>query len=161
MLDLKNHNLLSIYSLFFQNICQGILNIDLYLGVFYITIHIIYITLIVYNILFTTNIINICILLIIIFLNFYAVFLLRTCPIILLEKKYINTTYFKVLFYNEKENEEKENEEIKDKIKDKKKEKIKVISKYLDYYLDEITLQGLITSGIIISIKLLILFCIK
>lgn len=155
MLDLKNYNLLSIYSLFFQNICQGKLNIDLYLGVFYITIHIIYITLIVYNILFTTNIINICILLIIIFLNFYAVFLLRTCPIILLEKKYINTTYFKVLFYNEKENEENEEKE------NKKKEKIKVISKYLDYYLDEITLQGLITSGIIISIKLLILFCIK
>lgn len=157
MLDLKNYNLLSMYSLFFQNICQGKLNIDLYLGVFYITIHIIYITLIVYNILFTTNIINIFILLIIIFLNFYAVFLLKTCPIILLEKKYINTTYLKVLFYNEKENEEKENEEIKDK----KKEKTKVISKYLDYYLDEITLQGLITSGIIISIKLLILFCIK
>ena len=96
-------------------------------------------------------------------MNFYAVFLLRTCPIILLEKKYINTTYFKVLFYNKKENEE--NEENKEKenkeIKDKKKEKIKVISKYLDYYLDEITLQGLITSGIIISIKLLILFCMK
>ena len=160
MLDLKNHNLLSIYSLFFQNICQGILNIDLCLGVFYITIHIIYITLIVYNILFTTNIINICILLIIIFLNFYAVFLLRTCPIILLEKKYINTTYFKVLFYNEKENEENEEKENEEK-ENKKKEKIKVISKYLDYYLDEITLQGLITSGIIISIKLLILFCIK
>jgi hypothetical protein len=153
MLDLKNYNLLSMYSLFFQNICQGKLNIDLYLGVFYITIHVIYITLIVYNILFITNIINTFILLIIIFLNFYAVFLLKTCPIILLEKKYINTTYLKILFYNEKENEEKENEE--------KKEKIKVISKYLDYYLDEITLQGLITSGIIISIKLLILFCMK
>jgi hypothetical protein len=93
-------------------------------------------------------------------LNFYAVFLLRTCPIILLEKKYINTTYFKVLFYNEKENEENEEKENEEK-ENKKKEKIKVISKYLDYYLDEITLQGLITSGIIISIKLLILFCIK
>jgi hypothetical protein len=152
MIDLKNHNLLSMYSLLFQNIYQGKVNIDLYLGVFYITIHVIYITLIVYNILFTTNITNTFILLIIIFMNFYAVFLLKTCPIILLEKKYINTTYLKVIFYNEKENEEKENE---------KKEKIKVISKYLDYYLDEITLQGLITSGIIISIKLLILFCLK
>jgi hypothetical protein len=100
-------------------------------------------------------------------MNFNTVSLLRTCPIVLLEKKYINTTYLKVLFYNEKENEKKENEEKENEkkenkeIKDKKKEKTKVISKYLDYYLDEITLQGLITSGIIISIKLLILFCIK
>jgi hypothetical protein len=161
MLDLKNHNLLSMYSLLFQNICQGKLNIDLYLGVFYITIHVIYITLIVYNILFTTNITNTFILLIIIFMNFYAVFLLKTCPIILLEKKYINTTYLKILFYNENENENENEEKENEEIKDKKKEKIKVISKYLDYYLDEITLQGLITSGIIISIKLLILFCMK
>jgi hypothetical protein len=154
MIDLKNYNILSVYSLFIENLCQGKLNFDLYLGVFYITIHIIYITLIIYNIFFTNNIINTFILLIIIYLNFLTVFLLKTCPVILLEKKYINTTYLKTLFYseNDKENDDKEKEG---------KNKKKVISKFLDYDLDEVTIQGLITAGLIIAIKLLIMFCVN
>ena len=160
MLDLKKYNLLEIYSLFFQNICQCKINMDLYLGVFYITIHIIYITLIIYNVIFTHNLTHTCLLLVIIYVNFLIVFLLKTCPIVLLEKKYINTTHLKSLFFSKKEN--KKEKEIKDENKkEEKKEKRKKnnkFSKYLDYELDEITLQGLVTAGLIISVKLLTIF---
>jgi|688.fasta_scaffold456673_1 hypothetical protein len=152
MLDLKKHSVLEIYSLFFQNICQCKINIDLYLGVFYITFHIIYITLIIYNLIFTHNLIYTCILLVIIFMNMVVVFILRTCPIVLLEKKYINTTYLKSIFFSK-------TDEKKDEKKNKNKRKINyVLSKYLDYDLDEITLQGLVTAGLILSIKLLLMF---
>jgi hypothetical protein len=86
-------------------------------------------------------------------MNFNTVSLLRTCPIVLLEKKYINTTYLKSIFFSKKEKKEKKGK----KEKEKEKEKNKVLSTYLDYELDEITLQGLITIGIIISIKILIM----
>ena len=145
MLDLKKHSVSEIYSLFFQNIFQCKINNDLCLGVFYITIHIIYIVLIIYNAFFTFNLINSCILLVIIFMNFITVSLLRTCPIVLLEKNYINTTYLKSIFFSKREK------------KEKNKKKKKVLSTYLDYELDEITLQGLITIGIIISTKILIM----
>jgi hypothetical protein len=88
-------------------------------------------------------------------MNFLTVFLLRTCPIVLLEKNYINTTYFKSIFFCGKY--ENENESKKDKKEKKWKKKNKVLSTYLDYELDEITLQGLITIGLIIAIKILIL----
>ena len=156
MLDLKKYSVSEIYSLFFQNIFQCKINIDLCLGVFYMTIHIIYIILIIYNAFFTFNLINSCILLVIIFMNFSTVSLLRTCPIVLLEKKYINTTYFKSIFFSKREKKDKKDKKGK-KEKEKEKEKNKVLSTYLDYELDEITLQGLITIGIIISIKILIM----
>jgi hypothetical protein len=89
-------------------------------------------------------------------MNFSTVSLLRTCPIVLLEKKYINTTYFKSIFFSKREKKDKKDKKGK-KDKEKEKEKNKVLSTYLDYELDEITLQGLITIGIIISIKILIM----
>ena len=151
MLDLKKHNILEIYSLFFQNIFQCKINKDLCLGVFYITIHIIYVILVLYNVFFTFNFVNTFILIIIVYLNALTVFLLRTCPIILLEKHYTNTTCLKSIFFLKKDDEKKKD---KDKDKDKKN---KVLSKYLDYDLDEFTLQGVLTLGLILVIKILIL----
>ena len=170
MLDLKNYNIFSIYSLFIKNLGEYKLDKNLCLGVFYITIHIIYILLIIYNTFFKYNLINSCILLVIIYLNFLMVFLLKTCPIALLEKKYINTTCLKIIFYNEydkdkkdvdKKNEKKDDNKNKKKNKkhDNDKDKDKVLSKYLDYKLDEFTLQGLITVGFIVVIKILFMFC--
>ena len=74
------------------------------------------------------------------------------------------------LFYNEydkdKKDDDKKNEkkdDNKNKKKNKKhdndKDKDKVLSKYLDYKLDEFTLQGLITVGFIVVIKILFMFC--
>ena len=150
MLDLKKHSVSEIYSLFFQNIFQCKINKDLCLGVFYMTIHIVYIVVIIYNLFFMHNLIYTFILLVIIYMNFLTVFLLRTCPIVLFEKYYINTTCLKTIFFSGKY----ENEKNKSK-KDKKKNKI--LSTYLDYELDEFTLQGLITVGLIVAIKILIL----
>jgi hypothetical protein len=155
MLDLKKHSVSEIYSLFFQNIFQCKISKDLCLGVFYMTIHIVYIIVIIYNLFFMHNLIYTFILLVIIYMNFLTVFLLRTCPIVLFEKHYINTTCLKTIFFSGKyENEKNKDNKNKDK-KDKKKKK--VLSTYLDYGLDEFTLQGLITVGLIVAIKILIL----
>ena len=129
------------------------------------TIHIIYILVIIYNTIFKYNLINSFILLIIIYLNFLTVFLLRACPITLIEKKYINTTCLKIIFYNEKDKDkddkdkDKEDKNKEDKDSKNKKDRSKVLSKYLDYKLDEFTLQGLITVGLIVAIKILIMSC--
>ena len=165
MLDLKNYNILSIYSLFIKNLSEYKLDRNLCLGVFYMTIHIIYILVIIYNTIFKYNLINSFILLIIIYLNFLTVFLLRACPITLIEKKYINTTCLKIIFYNEKDKDkddkdkDKEDKNKEDKDSKNKKDRSKVLSKYLDYKLDEFTLQGLITVGLIVAIKILIMSC--
>ena len=160
MLDLKKYNLLQIYSLFLKNIFHCKINTDLYLGVFYITLHIIYILLVIYNSFFTYNLTNTCILIGIIYLNFITVFIIRTCPIVLLEKKNINTTYLKCIFFYK--NEKNINKRKKEKEKEKEKEKGgKIFSKYLDYKLDDITLQGLVTLGLILCIKLLIILSLK
>jgi len=161
MLDLKNYNIFSIYSLFIKNLGEYKLDRNLCLGVFYMTIHIIYILVIIYNTFFKYNLINSFILLIIIYLNFLTVFLLRACPITLIEKKYINTTCLKIIFYNENNKEDNDkNKDNKNKDEDNK-DRSKVLSKYLDYKLDEYTLQGLITVGLIVAIKILIMCCIN
>jgi hypothetical protein len=180
MLDLKNYNILSIYSLFIKNLGEYKVDRNLCLGIFYMTIHIIYILVIIYNTIFKYNLINSFILLIIIYLNFLTVFLLRACPITLIEKKYINTTCLKIIFYNEnnknkddknkddkdKDDKDKDDKDKDDKDKDDKdkedkdkEDRSKVLSKYLDYKLDEFTLQGLITVGLIVAIKILIMCC--
>jgi hypothetical protein len=147
MFDLKKYNILEIYSLFFQNIFKCKFNKDLCLGVFYMTIHSIYVTLVIYNSLFTFNFVNTCILIIIIYLNAITVFLIRTCPLLLLEKHYTNTTCLNSILLNKKNDKEK-----------KEKKKKKILSKYLDYELDEFTLQGLLTLGIILVMKIMIMF---
>jgi hypothetical protein len=161
MIDLKKYNLLQIYSLFFKNIFQCKINTDLYLGVFYITLHIIYILLVIYNSFFTYNLTNTCILIVIIYLNFITVFIMRTCPIVLLEKKYINTTYLKCIFFYKNENNINKRDKNKRKKEKEKEKKRKILSKYLNYELDEITLQGLVTLGLILCIKLFIIFSLK
>jgi hypothetical protein len=154
MLDLKKNSLLEIYSLFFKNIYQGKTNMDLCLGIFYMTIHIIYIILVIYISFFTYNFNNTCILFVIIYLNAVTVFLIRTCPLVLLEKKYINTTCLKTIFFYKDEKKNKKDKKNKNK-KDKKDKK--VFSKYHNYNLDENTLQGLLTLGLFLCIKILIM----
>lgn len=157
MLDLKKNSLLEIYSLFFKNIYQGKINMDLCLGIFYMTIHIIYTILVIYISFFTYNFNNTCILFVIIYLNSVTVFLIRTCPLVLLEKKYINTTCLKtIFFYKDEKKINKRNKNERDKMCKMNKNK-KVFSKYMDYNLDETTLQGLLTIGMFLCIKILIM----
>ena len=154
MLNLKKNSLLEIYSLFFKNIYQGKINMDLCLGIFYMTIHIIYTILVIYISFFTYNFNTTCILFVIIYLNAVTVFLIRTCPLVLLEKKYINTTCLKTIFFYK--DEKKINKKCKMN-KNSKEKSNKVFSKYHNYNLDENTLQGLLTLGMFLCIKILIM----
>jgi hypothetical protein len=121
----------------------------------------IYIILVIYNSFFTYNLINTCILIGIIYLNFITVFIIRTCPIVLLEKKYINTTYLKCIFFYKNEKNINKRDKNKRKIEREKEKGGKIFSKYLDYKLDDITLQGLVTLGLFLCIKLLIILSLK
>ena len=153
MLDLKNYSIIEIYSLFFKNIFRGKINIDLYLGVFYMTIHIIYIILLAYLLIFNYNFIHNCVLFVIVYVNVIFILWLRTCPLVLIEKKYLNTSCLKTIFFFKKD----KNKENKDKKNKKNKEK--VFSKYLDYTLDETSLLGLSTLNMLICVKILIMIC--
>jgi hypothetical protein len=62
------------------------------LGIIYTYSHYFYIFLISFIFSFNTNIIHLCILLIIITLDGFVVILLHGCPLTLLEKKYLNTS---------------------------------------------------------------------
>ena len=148
MLDLKNYSIIEIYSLFFKNIFRGKINIDLYLGVFYMTIHIIYIILLAYLLIFNYNFIHNCVLFVIVYVNVIFILWLRTCPLVLIEKKYLNTSCLKTIFFFKK-----------DKNKENKEKKEKVFSKYLDYTLDETSLLGLSTLNMLICVKILIMIC--
>jgi hypothetical protein len=154
MLDLKNYSIIEIYSLFFKNIFRGKMNIDLYLGVFYMTIHIIYIILLAYLLIFNYNFIHNCVLFVIVYVNVIFILWLRTCPLVLIEKKYLNTSCLKTIFFfkNKKNKENNKNKENKEK-------KEKVFSKYLDYTLDETSLLGLSTLNMLICVKILIMIC--
>ena len=61
--------------------------------------------------------------LVIIYMNAITVFLLRTCPLVLLEKHYTNTTCLKSIFFLKKDEEKKDKKE-----KNKNKNKDKVLS---------------------------------
>ena len=90
MIDLSNYNILEIYLLFFYNIFTNKNNIDLIIGVIYITIHFIYVLLLTLVVLISSNILHLFMMIIIITINVLLVLFCRTCPLMLLELKYLN-----------------------------------------------------------------------
>ena len=144
MIDLTNYNILQIYLLFITNILQGVFNKDLFLGIMYITIHCIYALLIVYSAFINVNIIHLFMIVIIIIINVISILFLRTCPLFLLEKKYLNTSalnsFLKI---------------FKQKVGFTKRKKH--LSKYLSFHLDELTLEYLLVISLIYIIKILFL----
>lgn len=97
MLDLSNYNILEIYLLFFYSFVNKV-NTDLIVGVFYITIHFIYVVLLCLVVLLNTNILHLFIMIIIITINVSLVIFCRTCPLMLLELKYLNIYALKSFF---------------------------------------------------------------
>ena len=84
MIDLSNYSIFEIYSYFFKNVNS--LNVNLYKGVFYITLHMLYGLLIVLSLLMITNINYLFIVFIIICINFFVIFIFKRCPLAELER---------------------------------------------------------------------------
>lgn len=149
MIDLSNYNILEIYLLFFYNIFTNKNNIDLIIGVIYITIHFIYVLLLTGVVLISSNILHLFMMIIIITINVLLVLFCRTCPLMLLELKYLNIYALKSFFKLFK----------KPRIKhsNKKKTKPKYLSKYIPFILDELTLESLLLVSLIYIIKMMYL----
>ena len=148
MIDVSKCNTLEIYFLFFYNLIVNKINTDLIMGVSYITIHFMYVLLLLLVVLINTNILHLFTILIIITINVMLVLFCRTCPLMLLEQKYLNTnalkTLLKLINYTKKH-------------KNTKNTKTKHLSKYLSITLDECTLESLLLLSLIYIIKMMIL----
>ena len=146
MIDLSKYNILEIYSLFFYNFFVNKINIDLIIGVFYTTIHFIYVVLICLVVLLNTNILHLFMMLIIITINVTLVIFCHTCPLMLLELKYLNIYALKSFF------------KLFGKKKKSKDKRIKKhLSKHLSFSLDELTLESLLLLSLFYIIKIMIL----
>ena len=145
MIDLSDSNIFEIYYLFFKKLMSLTFQKDLIIGVGYMTVHVIYVCMAL-TIVLSNNIFHLFIGIILVFINILSIYLIRTCPLIILEKKYLNVSFvnscFNVLWK-------------KDKRKNPKK-KSKHFSKYLNFQLDELTLEGLFLFYLAISIKMMI-----
>lgn len=145
MIDLSDSNIFEIYYLFFKKLMNLTFKRDLIIGVGYMTIHIIYVFMAL-TIILSNNIFHLFIGIILVFINILSIYLIRTCPLIILEKKYLNISCVNSCFNVLRK---------KDKHTTSKK-KSKHFSKYLDFQLDELTLEGLLLFYLAISIKLMI-----
>jgi hypothetical protein len=148
MIDLKEYDLIQIYLFFIRNVLQYTMSLDLFLGMFYLTCHCIYIIFISTIICFKTNINHLSIILIFITINLISIMVLKTCPIYLMERKYINTSLIRsfmkicgVLFSSEKKN-------VKDK---------KYVTRYLDFCIDEYTFELVFISYLLVVLKIMFL----
>jgi TM2 domain-containing membrane protein YozV len=151
MIDLKEYDLIEIYILFAREVFQLNMSMDLFLGMFYLGCHQLYVIFIIINICVTTNINHLFMLLIIVSLNLTSNIILRTCPIYLMEEKYINTSLFRstmkmcgISFNSDKQ-----------KIKYKKH-----FTKYLPYCIDECTFQLISIVYLLVVLKILLLLII-
>jgi hypothetical protein len=143
MIDLSNNNVFEIYFLFFKNLMNLHFQRDLIIGVGYMTLHVIYVFMAL-TIMLSNNIIHLFIGSILVFINILSIYLIRTCPLLLLEKKYLNISFANSCF----------NVIRKKDINVMKKPKH--FSKYLKFQLDEFTLEWLFLFYLAISIKMMI-----
>ena len=88
MIDLSNYNIFEIYLFFFKN--ANSFNLNLYKGVFYITLHILYGLLILLSLILITNIHYLFIIFIIVCINCFGIYKFRRCPLAELERHNIN-----------------------------------------------------------------------
>ena len=145
MIDLSDSNVFEIYCLFFKKLMSLTFIRDLIIGVGYMTIHVIYVLMII-TIILSNNIFHLFIGSILVFINILSIYLIRTCPLIILEKKYLNISFVNACF----------NLLWKKNKHTTPKKKQKHFSKYLKFQLDELTLEGLFLFYLAISIKMMI-----
>ena len=148
MIDLKEYDLIQIYLLYLTKLFQCDMSLDLFLGMFYLYCHQLYLLCIIAMICFTTNINHLFMILIILFINLISIIIFKTCPIYLMEQKYLNTSFFRsfmkmcgISFCSVKKN-----------IKNKKH-----FTKHLEFCIDEFTFQFVFSFYLLIVLKIMML----
>lgn len=155
MIDLSNYNISEIYLYFFKNATS--FNLNLYKGVFYITLHMLYGLLILLSLLFLTNINYLFIVFIIICVNCFVIYKFRRCPLAELERYHINFSSIDTIF-NSFYKFFNINIQDKNTIKNKKN----MCFKHLKVHnIDEVSLENLIICATIIACKMFILMLIE
>ena len=145
MIDLKNKTLFDLIILYMtKNI-----TIDLIIGTFYLIIHFSYALLLLLLLLFCFNINYLFIIIIIISLNLYTIYLVKECPLKLLEYKYLNTCLFKL------------NQKPVKKLKNKLNTNSKFLTKFIKKNINENILEYFIICWVVFVIKLLIIILIN
>jgi hypothetical protein len=155
MIDLSNYSIIEIYLYFFKNV--GGLNLNLYKGVFYITLHMLYGILILLSLLFVKNINYLFIVFIIICINCFVIYKFRRCPLAELERHNINFSSIDTIF-NSFYKFFNINIQDKNNIQNKKN----VCFKHLKVHnIDEVSLENLIICATSIACKIFILMLIE
>ena len=144
MINLKNKTLFDLIQLY---ITENI-TIELIIGTFYLILHFSYALLLLLLLLFCFNINYLFIIIIIISLNLYTIYLLKRCPLELLEYKYINTCLFKL-----------NNKSVK--TLNNKLNKPKYLTKFINKNINENILEYFIICWIVFVIKILIIILIN
>jgi hypothetical protein len=151
MIDLKDYDLIQLYVLFVTKSLQLNMSLDLFLGMFYLCCHQLYCIFIITIICFTTNINYLFILLIIVCVNLISNIIFKTCPIYLMEQKYINTCLGQstMKMYDISFNLVKQNIKCK-----------KHFTKHINYCIDEFTFQLIFIIYLLVVLKILLLLII-
>jgi hypothetical protein len=155
MMDLSNYSIIDVYLYFFKN--AGGLNLNLYKGVFYITLHMLYGLLILLSLLFVKNINYLFIVFIIVCVNCFVIYKFRRCPLAELERYHINFSSIDTIF-NSFYKFFNINIQDKNTIVNKKN----VCFKHLKVHnIDEVSLENLIICATIIACKMFIIMLIE
>jgi len=154
MIDLKEYDLIQIYLLFLNRMFQRTLTVDLCLGIFYLVCHHLYSICVMLIIIFVTNINHLFILLCCILANLGLIIIFKTCPIVLMEKKYLNTSFIKSILNITKVNNTQINNT---KINNTKINITKINNKIHNSIIDDVSFQLIGTVGLITILKLMIL----
>ena len=153
MIDLKDYNLFQIYLFFIRKVLKCEVSFDLFLGMVYLSCHQLYMVCIMLIVFFTTNIHHLFITLLILCINIYAILLFKTCPIYLMEQKYINTSYavssMKIIGIPFSP--------VNKKNKKKNGKREKHFTKHLDYCVDEFSLQLVFFTSLLVIFKIMLL----
>ena len=157
MIDLSKYSIFEIYVYFFKN--ANSFNLNLYKGVVYITLHMLYGVLLIASLLLITNINYLFIILIIVFINCFSIYKFKRCPLAEIERCNINFScvdyIFKYLYSFAKNNKSKS---IKKPQKRKKGNKSNVCFTHLKYNnIDEVSLENLVGISICIMCKIIII----
>lgn len=145
MKNFRNKNIVEIFYQVYKNPRENVI------GGFLFLLHILYITVLLFTLAFSTNTWALFILLLVLAMNIFIIFMYRSCPLYLMEASHFNTNCMRsitLLFLSEDQRKERK----------PRKKREKVLSKHLDYCLHESTTQNLIVLYLLTCIKMFYLF---
>lgn len=166
MIDLSNYSIFGIYLYFFKN--ANSYNLNLYKGVFYITLHMLYGVLLLLTLFFITNINYLFMVFLITNINCFVIYKFRRCPLAELEIYHLNFSCIDYIFkninkflnFNTQEIEIKHNKKKKPNHKknNKNNNKKNICFKHLKVNnIDEVSLENLVICASCIVCKIFIL----